>query len=256
MAQTLKSDRLAQQFQERQSSLVDKAIAAVVANWAREMKSGDIRTAADKWLTLAVPYIMAANRASVPYGGAYFKANRRLEVPNAPRLVLPPADILEREQVTTSLWVTGVNPLLRGGDVDLEVIETELSGAIARHVQNGGRSKLDNAIKKDPLALAWHRETDGDPCYFCAMLASRTNYKSDSFDDSDFRFSGPGDAKVHDSCGCHLRPDYKKGDSESVTKYAELWSNRGPNRDGEDDVAAFRRYYNGLQASKVETLAA
>ena len=75
------------------------------------------------------------------------------------------------------------------------------SAAEGRMAMNGARGVVFDAINADPKALGWARVSDGDPCYFCAMLLSRGFvYKSES--SATF---GDGDL-YHDNCQCSAVP--------------------------------------------------
>lgn len=93
----------------------------------------------------------------------------------------------------------------------------EMAGAAAaRHAANASRDQIVNATQRDRRAIGWIRVTSGNPCFFCAALASRGPvYQDDSFDESDPRFEGPGRHKVHNRCSCALRQVY--------TRSAEEW---------------------------------
>jgi hypothetical protein len=84
----------------------------------------------------------------------------------------------------------------------------EMAGAAAaRHAVNVSRDSAIETAKADRRIIGWVRVTSGRPCFFCAALASRGPvYQDDSFDESDPRFEGPGQHKVHDHCSCSLRP--------------------------------------------------
>jgi hypothetical protein len=99
-------------------------------------------------------------------------------------------------------------------------------GAGIRHAQNGARDTVRQYVEKDRRARGWVRVTAQDDrvCAFCAMLASRIDWKEGNFDASDAEFVGPGTAKVHDSCRCHLRPIYSRELPEETLFYREQWS--------------------------------
>jgi hypothetical protein len=126
-----------------------------------------------------------------------------------------------------------------------------VEGSALRHAANGGRAALDQTRQADPVAVGYYRQTKADPCYFCAMLASRgVVYKEGSFDESDARFEGDGKAKVHDHCVCFNRPVYMKnvGLPDTNVRAASLWSElTGKDRQGEPlgPVIEFRRRWEG-----------
>lgn len=127
----------------------------------------------------------------------------------------------------------------------------EAAGAATRHVLTGGRQSLLTLVEGDMKAIGWIRVTDGDPCSFCAMLASRgAVYKQASFSQSDPRFEGPGEFKVHDSCACTMEVVYSRqaawpgrGD-----EFYRLWrDNIRGKYSGKDARNAWRRLYEQRQ---------
>lgn len=116
----------------------------------------------------------------------------------------------------------------------------EASGAASRHVLTGGRQSLLTLLDGDPQALGWARVTDGDPCAFCALLASRGPvYKSRE----------SASFQPHDACACQPEPVYSRD---------SLWPGRGPEfrrlyreatrgYSGQDAINAFRRAYERQQ---------
>jgi hypothetical protein len=75
----------------------------------------------------------------------------------------------------------------------------ESSGAASRHVLTGGRQSLLTLLTEDDQVQRWIRVTDGEPCAFCAMLASRGPvYLTE--DSAGFR--------AHDHCACTAEPVY------------------------------------------------
>lgn len=111
------------------------------------------------------------------------------------------------------------------------------SGAGIRQAMNGGRNAIGNIVQKDKRVIGYARVTDGNPCYFCALLASRgTVYGKASFIDTNAKFKAnknapdlpPGYldvAKVHDHCKCQLRPVYANAEKfdADATDYRDQW---------------------------------
>jgi hypothetical protein len=79
------------------------------------------------------------------------------------------------------------------------------------------------------------------------MLASRgLVYKEDSFEFSNEQFEGAGEQKVHDFCGCGLRPAYRDVDElpDRTAELEQMWIDSGSTRrPGETAINAFRRLY-------------
>lgn len=254
---------LAQSYHGQQQALADATTQYVVAQWRAKMANPgqipDLRKAANEWLALAVPYILRANRLSRQYGEAFYAANRRIEAPDAPRMTLPRAEEPERSAVTTSLWVVGAMAVVDQGVDPVELLLPEriiaIEGAASRHTQAGGREAIEKAYAADPVAIGYYRIEDADPCYFCAMLMSRgIVFKGDSFDASDDRYFGPGDAKVHDHCGGSLAPAYTPTLTADQQRFKQMWEGGGwnpaINRKGEaDTVLGWRQFYDGQRES-------
>lgn len=104
-------------------------------------------------------------------------------------------------------------------------------------VLNGGRNTIESGIRRDRAAIGYQRVTDGSPCYFCAMLASRGPvYRKDSF----------GNAKVHKGCGCSLEPVYSRSDAvwlDQNREYQAIYLEVQPGAN-QSVVAAFRQTYD------------
>lgn len=261
------------------------AVAVLVMQlFAKMIDPKNIVGTAQQWLQQSILAILRGRQSSILLAQAYVMAVRRLEIPDAPSFVIPnPADPPIR-QLVESLTYTGpgklavdlarlpkpVEPgpsepheLFAQYDSDLAEWERQLkqlpavaaassASAAYRHVQNGGRDLVDSAVASDNLAVGYIRVTRGTPCAFCAMLASRGPvYKDSSFAASDVRFTGLGNHKVHDGCGCTLRPLYGKSSSnwtDEALKFEQLWiggqdaKGRSPSSySGKDAINAFAR---------------
>lgn len=122
------------------------------------------------------------------------------------------------------------------------------ANAAVRHVTTAGHDQIYANVQSDELAQGWYRTTKAGCCYFCAMLASRgAVYKEDSFAESNVRHQGPGDQKVHDSCGCGLRPFYNSADPlpDQTEEFEKLWVAEGAPHSGAEAVKRFRQAYEG-----------
>lgn len=127
------------------------------------------------------------------------------------------------------------------------------AGASARLVQLGGRSAAIETVRRDPVAVGYVRVTRGGCCGFCAMLASRGPvYRSkDTFKESDARFVGFGEIKVHDSCQCSFRPVYNRSFSEwpdNNLTFSDLWYASTKGLSGKAAQNAFRHAWEHSEA--------
>lgn len=239
-----------QDMRVQQARLAAQSAATAIAIWPFLQKDQG------RWLSLLLGLVRRDRRLSAELARRYLTAYRVVERAPGVFEFAPVGDINE-EQIISSMLYTGPQELERARQrAGLEV--TPYSGAIARkimesnaravqrHVTNGGREVVDDVLRRDPARPGYMRLTDGDPCFFCAMLASRGPvYEDDSFEDSDPRFSGAGDHKVHDGCGCTLIPIYGSGAValQQFKSYERLWASATQGRSGRAAVNAFRREY-------------
>lgn len=193
-------------------------------------------------------------RFDVNEGALHRPGDRRARV----RIDTPPIDWSERDRaVRVSLTVVG--PIGQKSQIKKgrsekqarDVSFVEAAGVATRHVLTGGRQSLLTLVEGDTQALGWVRVTDGDPCYFCAMLASRGPvYKKESFAESDPRFVGPGTVKVHDHCACTLEAVYSRGTlwPGRAAEFRRMWREHIQGRfSGKDAVREWRRVYERIQ---------
>lgn len=250
------------------------AVARVLLGYWRLVDPNELSRTAPDWLANAVQIVLNGQTRASGLANAYTEQVRRLSVPDAS----PFAPVNPRppnvEQVRTSLEFTGIKTtarelyalersVQRGEDLAEEESEQRTLqgrqkqlmdaaiqravGAAIRHITTAGRDQLEDNVLADETALGWVRTTKAGCCYFCAMLASRgIVYKGDSFEFSNQRFRGAGEQKVHDFCGCGLRPVYTNGDPlpERVDELDTMWGESQKQvRPGETPINAFRRMY-------------
>lgn len=268
--------RAHQAAQARRAALV----AALVATWWRTRVDVSRPETVERWLQMMVPRVLAEHERSTTMGLEFYSRLRRLEVPRAPAFDPERGSArLNADQVRTSLAVVGPvavskklaawdkmtdpairkelgasseTPLEREMLVDAAVKEAAetIRAATFRHAANGGRQTIIDNSLRDRTAQGWIRVTRDDPCFFCVMLASRGPvFEGDSFDASDPRFHGPGDAKVHDGCGCSIKAVYtREGDPfvDRSKEFEALWLELSKGS-GAEARRTFRNAYNARQ---------
>lgn len=228
MAVTAQGTALTEAY--RAAELKNGALVAYITAqmWIRSIDPDDVSGSAASLLLRLIPLLRQRRDFSAIQTRKYFQTFRKLEASGS-EFSMPAMTELNLEALETSLRVTGEvalkkkigslpltdeipaltqKMLIRGA---IEETATNISGAATRHVMNGGRDELRNLVNEDREALGYIRVTTGDPCFFCAMLASRGPVYDDmSFDESDPRFEGDGKHKVHDHCGCSVEPVYDR----------------------------------------------
>jgi hypothetical protein len=248
---TPQGDTLTRLHDQKQEQIAAVLAGAMVKLWPIISKDPSDRNV-QRWLAQVLSAIRAQRFKSASLAQSYFGAYRLLELGSGAERFFPSiAGAINEEQVITSMMVTGPVKLRKDLDKaianveDMQNIQTLNQGAAIRHTLNGARDTIDNGLQNDKLVRGFVRITDSDPCFFCAMLASRGPvYSDDSFEESDPRFQGPGNHKVHDSCACMVRAVYKGGEPfpGRAKEFDALWKEASRVNRG-DTLGEFRRMY-------------
>lgn len=244
-------------------------IAATIALLYSRAVDPESQQSVDRWLEIVIPRLIRSSDDGAIKASQFYDALRRLEIPGVNdgfRAVASTGTI--DEGVRKSLLTVGPYAYMNKASqiersdlapqmkqamlAEAKVASTKaIVAATVRHAQAGSRQTIHDNSEQDRVALGWVRVTKASPCAFCAMLASRgLKYRAfgqDSFSMSDARFTGDGDAKVHDSCGCSLKPVYDEADPvlARTDKFADMWSMWGAG--GGDASLRFRRGYDHFQ---------
>ena len=268
------ADILARAHHARQAQIALDSTRAV----RRRLQGVDLRDKRDLGGAVGalVPTLLQQRAASARLAQDYFREGRALAGVGARGIPETGADAGDAEdRIRSSLWILARGRMRdeRFRDESEEAFERayeqareratrEMVGASVRHTLNGGREAIRLLSGADDRVQGWVRVTSQDArvCAFCAMLASREDYKGASFKASDVRFKMGGnpmaDAKVHDSCRCSLRPVfYGQGTPEHTRAAQRLWYDLSEG-DGRDAWLSFRRNYQAMMKQKATTWAA
>lgn len=204
MAATVRGRRLTEAHRLAQQRLATRAVAQVRVLWPL-LDPGNLDRTSARWLQVNVPMIGAQRRQSAQLAARYLQSFRRFEAPDAAAYRPTPVFEVPVDQVVRSLQVTGPvsvkQSIARGVPVAdaMRAAESKVAGAAVRHVLDGGRETVMQVVEEDDEVVAVARITSGDPCAFCAMLASRGPvYKSE----------GTASFRPHDRCSCQPEPSY------------------------------------------------
>lgn len=202
MARTDAATALTGEHQQAQTRLRAQALRDYVRLWPIWHIGDDPSFAS--LVTATLPLIRVYHRLSATLAGAYYQTFRGAEDAAGqatPRL----APAIAEAHITASLYATGqvaTDRALRAGRPPEEARKAALvrtSGAVTRHVLQGGRDTLLESIAADPQSLGWARVTDAAPCAFCALLAGRGPvYKTEH----------TAEFQAHDHCACLVEPVY------------------------------------------------
>lgn len=226
-----------------QGRVAARVVADVLSVW---QGLDPLRLADPGWSASILAALARHRPESAELAANYYDTFRRAEIPAAPphRASAGTSDPW-RARAVTSLRVTGtrvVARLISGGmepALALDKAGPGVAAALARHVLAAGRSTLDAAMRADPVARGWLRITDADPCWWCAMLASRgAVYLSKA---SASARGGTND-EYHDGCGCQPEPFFRIAVlPETSQRFAGLWETSTDGLSGKDARTAFRR---------------
>ena len=245
MASTVAGRQLTERQRRQQIAIRALTLRQVLALWP----TFDITAIDESWAAMepALLAVIQANRQnSAEVAAEYYRAFRMAE--GVPGRVVPTLAVGDewRQRAAVSLRVTG--PFTAKRLVALNhpnptaVTLTRLSGAVTRSVLDGGRETLVDSVREEERQtgrrVGWARVTSGDPCHFCAMLASRGPVYGER----------TADFQAHDHCSCSVEPTFS-GSSEwpgRAREFQQQW--REATRDvhgGPESIRAFRRVYEG-----------
>jgi len=188
----------------------------------------------------SVPLVNGFRQMSSALASGYYEAFRRIEgVGGSPTpRVAPPADTAA---VASSLYITGrnmTNAAIAAGQSPQAAMQTAFvrtSGAVTRHVLDGGRHTIVLSTAKDSEARGFTRVTSGNPCAFCAMLSGRGAVYGE--ETSEFQ--------AHDHCSCAGEPSYDGSEWPGrADEFARLWDTSGASM-SDTPLNTFRRALEG-----------
>ncbi|GAA2843834.1 hypothetical protein Acy02nite_68360 [Actinoplanes cyaneus] len=237
-------EQVADSYRQLQATLNAETAARVTVAFESLLDPADLDRTFPAYFRMVTQIIAEARRVGALVAGAFLTAYRDTAGVGGDAPAIAYAGQLPAAQLATSLFVTGpvqVKRSLAGG----ATIQTSISraraataGAVVRHTADAGRSTVRDTVRRDRVALGWARLTDGDPCYFCAMLAGRgAVYLS--------KDSATGDDPYHDGCGCVPVPVYSRAAAwpGRSREFETLWNDSTEGQSGRDAINAFRRAY-------------
>ncbi len=186
--------------------------------------------------------VQAGRRASATAATRYYVAFRQVEGVRGPAFVTaappPPDDVVSG--ALRGAGLAGIkNARMRGADTKAAHDNgfVKMAGSAAQLIASGGRDTLMAAVQSDPEAHGWQRVTDGSPCAFCAMVASRGIVAKDE--------SGAG-FEAHGHCGCTAEPAFEGSKVRpDNARFRETWNEATAGLSGGDALNAFRRAHAG-----------
>jgi hypothetical protein len=236
------------------------------------LKFADLDASASPWLHAVMLELEKQFSKSVALGSQLVQHSLWAVSPTSGEILTPhipfPADSVRASMTTTgpaaikrATRVLALDDQSLTAGIEKQVMDnakTTTTGAGVKEATEGGREAVrqstqlaevvpesEFAARREQRVIGYARFTDSNPCYFCAMLASRgAVYKEDSFLEVSKHY-GNNIAAVHDHCKCSLRPVFRKADSmdERANYFKAQWDKLTAHDSGKDAVKAFRRGY-------------
>ncbi len=235
MAATAAGDRLTEQHRRLQLALRAATLTQLLAIWPA-FDSADIDTTWPPVEAGLVALIQARGANSSGLAARYYEQFRTLEGAGPIVAHLPPPP--PATDIIGGLRYAGPANARRlvaaGAPNPGPTTLTHVAGEVTRQTLNQGRRTITDNVESDPVALGYARVTDGNPCAFCAMLASRGPvYRSDQ----------TGGFSAHGHCGCTAEPVFTRHQPWPGRNrhFQQLWARSTSGLHGDDARAAFRR---------------
>jgi hypothetical protein len=192
--------RLAEQHRQQQNRIAAAVAKAVRDAMLQRLSIADLDGTFPAYAVDAVRAITLGRVASARASAAYYAA-ARADAGFTDSFDVQQVVGMPLEQLLASLQVTGpvvVKSAIARGEAPVRAMASAQAatlGAAKRHTLNAGRDTQFATAATDHRARRWARVTDGDPCAFCAMLASRGAVYLTT------ETAGKGQ-HWHDRCGC------------------------------------------------------
>jgi len=241
-------------YRSTSADAAERVATAIRTLWLKH--STGARSAEDfyeRWLDESAVLLTRAWSEQAKLARAYYMSLRRIEAPYAPTFIPAALPEVDQKVVRDSLYYMAFIEGRPAGEKLADYPPEEfarderlslISGSVVKHAMNGGRLQIKQALDSETAEFrGYYRQLGADPCGFCALLGTRHDYSKDSFDESDARFEGPGEFKVHDFCHCVLRPYWAAPAlSETHQRAEQLWADIKARFSGLDNKRLISEY--------------
>lgn len=237
MARTPEGAQLTEAHRQLQGRISAATLADLLSLWG-VVDPADLRGTIDPFMRAALAVVKNGRRTSSTASQRYYMAFRQVEgVQGAAFITMAPQppDVVTTAALRGGALAGILNAKRRGLSNDAAHANgfVKMSGSAAQIVAGGGRATLLGAIRADPEAHGYQRVTDGAPCAFCAMVASRgiVAYSEDS-----------AGFEAHNHCGCTAEPAFEGSKVRpDNARLRQAWDEATSGLGGTDALNAFRR---------------
>lgn len=201
MALTSQGRRLTEDHRNAQIALASQGEAVARDLWS-SVGAGLVQERRDVWLAQSMLAASAYFQSSARLAADYISSYRRVEADG----LTGPIVLADFDPARVAVSLTATGPATywtrrRAGDSATEAhraARNSMAGAFRRQTMAGGRQAIDLTAKADTKVVGWRRVTDGSPCAFCAMLASR----GPVYGAQNAARAVADGRRYHDYCGC------------------------------------------------------
>lgn len=257
MALTAEGRELTEGHRLLQIGIAARATAVSKSLW-RRLRVSDIDGSMASWMPAQLAAWKLFYEQSQDAAGEYITAYQAAEIGAASKIVKQSFGVPEMRNAALLAGPVRVKMLIKKGMAADEAHSkafTKFGGISSRQVLSGGRLAISQTGAGDQRAIGWRRVTDGNPCTFCAMLASRGPVYSRTTTQGDIeRPSREGGVKLlyHGHCGCTAEivyGEWKPTDAELL--YIEEYEKAAQQAEDEDgrrtqDTVLWRMRENGI----------
>lgn len=202
MALTAEGAALTEAHRLEQLAIAARAARASMSLW-KMLDVSDLDRSQTPWLASQLLLLDRSYAQSQSLAGEYVEAYRSAEGAGDPGpFVRPTFPMGEMAAVMLGAGPRQVKAYIGKGATPGAAHGAALNkftGMVRRQVLSGGRMAIGATTEADVRAIGWRRVTDGKPCTFCAMLASRGPVYSSERRASEIDGSG---LRYHGHCGC------------------------------------------------------
>lgn len=237
MARTPAGEALTEAHRAIQIRLIAGLVRDLAVLW-RPVDPTDIRGTLEPFARAGAAVTLNARRASATAARSYYTTFRQVEGVGGAFEALLARDP-SPEVLRGGLFGAGAQGIVNARRRGLSVAQAaenglvRASGGAVQIAIGGGRDTLLGAVSADPAAVGYQRVTDGDPCAFCRMVASRGIV---AYDATSAGFES------HSHCGCTAEPAFEGSriSARNATYRAE-WNEVVAGRSSEDALRAYRQ---------------
>lgn len=216
MALTAEGKQLTEAHRVGQIALAAEADAALRLLWP-VLDPADLDRSEPSWMGASLAVMRPQFEQSAAMASAYTVAYREAEGVPAGPLVRPKwnARLMSENlhlagPVRVKLLVgTGMT-----GAAAATAAVSKFAGIGRRGVMSGGRMMIHETSRRDTNVRGWRRVTDGNPCAFCAMLASRGPVYG-----KDTAISTGEGLRYHGHCGCAAELVYGEWEPSDMEQF-------------------------------------